>query len=199
MSVGHRQQKACGQSLGGLSKGVGLHEEMARWVAILAIFTVLVARRALSAEFQVGRGQWTLRTAIQNASSGDTVRVVRGTYAGPEYCGLSLRSSISIVADDGAVIDCEGTSRILNIIATPNVTIEGLTFRNGMSSSEFRALALSHVRSIRYSTPAPVISPAPDNFKPENFSFVAVDFRCCYLHSCANACFSPLNLHKKQW
>jgi parallel beta-helix repeat protein len=72
----------------------------------------------------------TIQSAIDNASSGDTILVASGTYR--EY--LNINKSLSIVGENRTttVIDGDGADYVVSI-NSDNVTIEGLTITKTIS------------------------------------------------------------------
>ncbi len=78
----------------------------------------------------------TIAAAVAAAPDGGTVRVTRGVWREPT---IRLERPIRLLGEPGAVLDGEG-ARELVVILAPDVTVEGLTFRNtGNSYHEDRA------------------------------------------------------------
>jgi nitrous oxidase accessory protein len=93
---------------------------------------------ALVSQLVVGPGgtHATITDAVRAAPAGGTVRVRAGTYREPT---IRLERSLTLVGEQGAVLDGEG-ARELVVIAAPGVTVRGFTFRNtGQSDREDRA------------------------------------------------------------
>ncbi len=76
--------------------------------------------------------------AIAQAAPHDTLRVARGTYR--EY-GITIDKPLTIIAEDGAVIDGEAQGEIMTI-TSDSVTVDGLFLKNvGVSyTQDFAAL-----------------------------------------------------------
>ncbi len=72
----------------------------------------------------VSASSGTIGAAIAASAEGDTVQIRAGVYR--EH--VVVDKPLSIVGDEGAVVDAEGTGNVL-VIDAPNVHIEGLTLR----------------------------------------------------------------------
>jgi nitrous oxidase accessory protein len=77
-----------------------------------------------------------VQDALREAPAGATITVRAGTYREPT---IRVERPVTIVGEPGAVLDGEGMRELL-VIAAPDVTVRGLTFRNtGSSYREDRA------------------------------------------------------------
>ncbi|GEM_PF-4129580 len=87
----------------------------------------------------------TIQSAINAAVSGDTIRVVQGTYT--ETLSISSKSNISLqggykdntftVRDSSTyitIIDAQGTANTIRILNSDVITIEGFTIKNGQAA-----------------------------------------------------------------
>lgn len=93
------------------------------------------------AEHLVGPGAAyaTITEAVRAADAHDTVRVLPGTYREPT---LVLDRPITLIGEDGAVLDGEGERGLIRIEAD-SVTVEGFTLRDtGISFTDDRAALL---------------------------------------------------------
>jgi nitrous oxidase accessory protein NosD len=113
------------------------HGMMGFLLALLAFLTALMV--VSSADIMVAGGLQTLRAAIDQATDGDRLRILPGIHNGTGFCGVIVEKSISIIGDQGAILDCEGRDRMLDVRVP--VTIEGLTFSNGLSMGEWHGAA----------------------------------------------------------
>jgi nitrous oxidase accessory protein len=98
----------------------------------------MIARLALAQVLVVGPGgdATTIGEAVRLAPATATIRVARGTYREPT---IRITRPLTLEGEPGAVLDGEGVRELL-VIAAPDVTVRGLTFRNtGASDREDRA------------------------------------------------------------
>jgi nitrous oxidase accessory protein len=96
-------------------------------MAVLRILTLaaaaLVAAASEAAEIAVPAGA-DLAAALARAAPGDVLRLGAGTHRGPIVIDLS----ISVTADEGAVLEGTGKGSVVTVTA-PSVRIEGLEIR----------------------------------------------------------------------
>lgn len=83
----------------------------------------------------------TIGAAVTAASSGDTIRILDGTYQGTGNKSVVINNkSLTIRSDSGdpedVVIDCQDSGRAFRVTPSSSVTFEGLTFRNGDATDE---------------------------------------------------------------
>lgn len=94
-------------------------------IIVLLMSAFLVRSPAVHAtDIQVNEGQ-SIQEAINRAQPGDTVTVQKGTYTE----ALTIDQSISLIGEEGAVIDGNGTGNVITITGN-DITIEGLTVQN---------------------------------------------------------------------
>lgn len=94
-------------------------------IIVLLMLAFLVRSPAVHAtDIQVNEGQ-SIQEAINRAQPGDTVTVQKGTYTE----ALTIDQSISLIGEEGAVIDGNGTGNVITITGN-DITIEGLTVQN---------------------------------------------------------------------
>ena len=121
------------------------------FIFVLPMFYVLslVLPAIASATLDVcksGCAYSTIQSAINAAVSGDTIRVVQGTYT--ENLSISSKSNISLqggyedstfaVRDTSAyatIIDGQGTANTIKILNSEGIAIDGFTIKNGKVSS----------------------------------------------------------------
>jgi nitrous oxidase accessory protein len=84
-------------------------------------------------EWQVQPGKGTLQSAIDAASSGDSLLLVAGTYTGSIEVNRSLTLSGS--TDGVSLIDGEGSSHVV-LVTAPDVVIRGLDIRHSGDVAE---------------------------------------------------------------
>ena len=75
------------------------------------------------AEIEIDETQ-SLQEAIDAASAGDVIKVKKGVYTG----SVTISKPLSIIGEEGAVIDGEGTESVVQI-TTSDVNVEGLTIQ----------------------------------------------------------------------
>lgn len=94
----------------------------------LVIALLLVAAKANATILEVGTtSKWkTIRSAIQSAASGDTIRILPGTY---REGNLVVQKSITLLGVNYPVLDGENKFELLTVAAS-NVTIVGLRLIN---------------------------------------------------------------------
>ena len=80
---------------------------------------------------QPGRG--TLQSAIDEASTGDTLQLNAGTYTGSIDVHRSL--TLSGIGGGASIVDGEGSSHVI-LVSAPDVTISGLTIRHSGEVAE---------------------------------------------------------------
>ncbi|MGN1385724.1 MAG: nitrous oxide reductase family maturation protein NosD [Bacillus sp. (in: firmicutes)] len=94
-------------------------------IIVLLMLAFLVRSPVVHAtDIQVNEGQ-SIQEAINQAQQGDTVTVQKGTYTE----ALMIDQSISLIGEEGAVIDGNGTGNVITITGN-DITIEGLTVQN---------------------------------------------------------------------
>jgi nitrous oxidase accessory protein len=95
-------------------------------IRTLALLALLLAGGAMSAQepLRVAPGQ--LGTALQQAESGAWLHLEAGIHPG----GVRIDVPVKLTAEADAVLDGDGEGSVL-IVAAPNVTVQGLTLRNG--------------------------------------------------------------------
>ena len=79
-----------------------------------------------------------IKPALNASVSGDTIRVLAGTYTGPQSCDLVIdKAGITLEAPDGperTVVDCKSArSRCLSILGVGGVRVTGFSFLNGQA------------------------------------------------------------------
>lgn len=92
------------------------------------ILFLCVPVSVLGAEIEIDETQ-SLQEVIDAAAAGDVIKVKKGIYAG----SVIISKPLSIIGEEGAVIDGEGTENIVQII-TSDVTLEGLTIQHSGTS-----------------------------------------------------------------
>lgn len=93
---------------------------------LIMIFTAWLAMPSglLAADWQASPGE-SLQPLVKQASDGDRLLLPTGRYPGP----LTLDRSLTVQAEDGAVIDGGGSGHAV-ILAAPDTVIDGLTVEN---------------------------------------------------------------------
>ncbi|MGM9929501.1 MAG: nitrous oxide reductase family maturation protein NosD [Bacillus sp. (in: firmicutes)] len=90
-----------------------------------SMLIILLLPNLVSAEeISVGENQ-SLQQAIDDASAGDVIKLKKGLYKG----SVTITKALSIVGEEGVIIDGEGEGNVLTIIAD-DVTLEGVTIQN---------------------------------------------------------------------
>ncbi len=99
----------------------------------------------------------TIQRAINEATDGDTIKVVEGVYCGPENKNLTWTinrkqikiRSYGIPEPENCIIDCEGDGRgfWFHNYETAETTIEGFTIRNGAGNNRGGGILLGHWNS----------------------------------------------------
>jgi nitrous oxidase accessory protein len=74
--------------------------------------------------FAQSPNSFNLHQAVADAEHGSTITVPKGVYPGP----LHINKPLSLIADDGAIIDAGGEGDVVTITA-PDVTFRGFTVR----------------------------------------------------------------------
>lgn len=92
-------------------------------VSLVSMWTLLLHGAAMAA------AGFDLHAAVAGATAGSTVRVPAGQYRGP----LVIDKPLTLIADEGAVIDAAGEGDVVRITAA-DVTFRGFTLRNTGSS-----------------------------------------------------------------
>ncbi|MBD3109097.1 nitrous oxide reductase family maturation protein NosD [Bacillus sp. AGMB 02131] len=98
-------------------KGAGI-------IVLLVLASLMRSPAVHATDIQVNEGQ-SIQEAINQAQPGDTIAVQKGTYSEV----LTIIQSISLVGEEGAVIDGGGDGNVINISGN-DVTIKGLTIQN---------------------------------------------------------------------
>jgi nitrous oxidase accessory protein len=102
-------------------------------VSITLAFALLATTQLVVGDGGTHKG---IGEAVRAAPPGGTIRVRAGTYREPT---IRLDRPVALVGEAGAVIDGEGARELL-VVASPGVTVQGLTLRNtGWSDREDRA------------------------------------------------------------
>jgi PKD repeat protein len=100
-----------------------------------ALMLAFGATRAFAAILEVPGEFESIRAAITDSQSGDTIRVAHGTY---DEIGLVARQPVTLLGDPGdpasVVIDGRGLGRILHLNAAGQFRVEGITFLGGNAS-----------------------------------------------------------------
>lgn len=93
-------------------------------ILLLASIT-LIPTTGIAGENGVGKGI-PLQPLLDETPEGGTLTLPAGSYQGP----IVIKKTISLVAQLGVTLVGEGSGSVL-IIRAPNVTVQGLTIRNG--------------------------------------------------------------------
>src|SRR5215207_8586531 len=98
------------------------------------IITLLfLSQVCLAHTLVVGSGQplTSLRSAVEMAKNGDTIRLLKGIYM---EGNIVIGKSIRLIGVDGPVLDGGNTDEILTVTGT-DILIRGIHFRNSGYSS----------------------------------------------------------------
>lgn len=105
---------------------------------LCACIVLCLATAAGAAVLHVPADYPSIRSAVEAATDGDTIRLASGTYSGEGNTGLDLPDmTFTIESEHGpesCIIDCRRTASFCSIPAMPLniVTIDGLTVMNGL-------------------------------------------------------------------
>ena len=94
------------------------------------------------AVIRVPADQPTLRAAVIAAAAGDTILIADGTYTGPDNREITLDKSLTIQSENGyaaTILDAELQGRFLSIADALQITLTGLTFKNGYKENYYSA------------------------------------------------------------
>jgi len=120
---------------------------MKRVIVIAAV--LLLVSGAFGAELLVPSQYSTIQSAIDVASSGDTVIISPGTYTGPGNYHITFSGKAVTVRSvdpndtsvvESTVIDCNGWGRAFSIDAS--VVLDGLTVTDGSTGGIYISAAL---------------------------------------------------------
>ncbi|MBI4227298.1 MAG: nitrous oxide reductase family maturation protein NosD [Candidatus Omnitrophica bacterium] len=90
-----------------------------------AVIWIGLAGPASANTLVVGPGGFTaVQEAVNQAAEGDTIVVRAGRYAGP----LEVRARLTLVGDDGAILDGGGRGTVVTL-AAPGIVMRGFTVR----------------------------------------------------------------------
>jgi hypothetical protein len=104
------------------------------WIFAIAVLSLTLAAPASAKRFFVPGGYTTVQAAVNAASTGDTVWVAAGTYAG----GIVMKKSLVLFGDAGAentILDGGDSVRVLHIEGVKSAAILGFTIRRGKANS----------------------------------------------------------------
>lgn len=99
----------------------------------------------------------TLSKAVSTSSNGDIIKISAGTYTGGSNCDININKNVRIIGGEGVIFDGENTRRsgwgLPNIRSVYEPTnyysiINGITFQNGLSSSNGGGLVVNKLNSI---------------------------------------------------
>lgn len=110
---------------------------MLKWSLVALIFLGFLGSVAARTIVVCPSCQWsTVKSAVETAQDGDTIRVKSGIYL---ENSIEIRASITLLGEGWPVIDGQGENEIL-IIFADDVTVSGLDLRNvGVSYLKDRA------------------------------------------------------------
>ncbi len=108
----------------GLARMTGFASHLFLWLLLGAIAAVGGPVGACAKTLVIEPGDGALQQAIRSASAGDTIVVSPGVHLGP----IIIDKDVTVRGKEGAIIDGQGTSRVVTIDA-PSVKLTGLTIR----------------------------------------------------------------------
>jgi predicted outer membrane repeat protein len=116
---------------------------------LAALLLITCFRICLSKEWYIDMNQ-NISAALARITSGDTLYLNSGIYSGPANCNLNiLQSNIAILAypPNSVIIDCGQISPHLKVLAS-NISLSGIEFRNGFTTTNGGCIAISNSASV---------------------------------------------------
>ncbi len=113
------------------------------WIAVLS--ALITSQRALGAVLQVPQEYATIQSAVDEAASGDTIVIAKGTYQGAGNYDIEIRQAVTIRSTEpgdpctvaATIVDCGGRGRAFRFRGARSsyAALTGLTITGGRAEN----------------------------------------------------------------